>query len=46
MGAGEDWRKTFRPAIPSPARMYNYFLGGKDHYERLAVGVRDWPGAA
>jgi S-adenosyl methyltransferase len=32
-GAGEDWRKTFRPDIPSPARMYNYFLGGKDHYE-------------
>lgn len=33
MGAGDDWRKTFRPDIPSPARMYNYFLGGKDHYE-------------
>jgi SAM-dependent methyltransferase len=33
MSAGDDWRKTFRPDIPSPARMYNYFLGGKDHYE-------------
>jgi len=29
---GDDWRKTFRPDIPSPARMYSYFLGGKDHY--------------
>lgn len=27
-----DWRESFRPDIPSPARMYNYFLGGKDHY--------------
>jgi S-adenosyl methyltransferase len=33
MSAGDDWRKTFRPDIPSPARMYNYFLGGKDHFE-------------
>ena len=33
MSADDDWRKTFRPDIPSPARMYNYFLGGKDHYE-------------
>jgi hypothetical protein len=33
MSAGDDWRRTFRPDIPSPARMYNYFLGGKDHYE-------------
>ena len=33
MSSGDDWRKTFRPDIPSPARMYNYFLGGKDHYE-------------
>lgn len=33
MSAGDDWRQTFRPDIPSPARMYNYFLGGKDHYE-------------
>jgi hypothetical protein len=32
MSTGDDWRKTFRPDIPSPARMYNYFLGGKDHY--------------
>jgi S-adenosyl methyltransferase len=31
--ASDDWRQTFRPDIPSPARMYNYFLGGKDHYE-------------
>jgi SAM-dependent methyltransferase len=33
VSAGDDWRRTFRPDIPSPARMYNYFLGGKDHYE-------------
>jgi hypothetical protein len=29
---GDDWRTTFRPDVPSPARMYNYFLGGKDNY--------------
>ncbi|MGH3202832.1 MAG: SAM-dependent methyltransferase [Streptosporangiaceae bacterium] len=33
MSTGDDWRETFRPDIPSPARMYNYFLGGKDHFE-------------
>jgi hypothetical protein len=32
MNTGDDWRTTFRPDIPSPARMYSYFLGGKDHY--------------
>jgi hypothetical protein len=32
MSTDESWRKTFRPDIPSPARMYSYFLGGKDHY--------------
>ncbi len=28
-----DWRKVLRPDIPSPARIYDYLLGGKDHYE-------------
>ena len=28
----EDWRKTFRPDIPSAARVYDYLLGGKDNY--------------
>jgi SAM-dependent methyltransferase len=27
-----DWRDTFRPDIPSSARVYDYLLGGKDHY--------------
>ena len=27
-----DWRETFRPDIPSAARVYDYLLGGKDHY--------------
>ncbi len=33
-GANEndDWRTTFRPDIPSPARIYDYLLGGKDNY--------------
>ena len=26
-----DWRETFRPDIPSVARIYDYLLGGKDH---------------
>jgi S-adenosyl methyltransferase len=29
---GLDWRETFRPDIPSSARIYDYLLGGKDHY--------------
>jgi hypothetical protein len=27
-----DWHQTFRPDIPSSARIYDYFLGGKDNY--------------
>ena len=30
--ASGDWRKTFRPDIPSAARVYDYLLGGKDNY--------------
>src|SRR5580692_2083198 len=28
----DDWRTSFRPDIPSSARIYDYFLGGKDHF--------------
>jgi S-adenosyl methyltransferase len=28
----EDWKKKFRPDIPSTARIYDYLLGGKDNY--------------
>jgi SAM-dependent methyltransferase len=31
-GTDEDWRTTFRPDIPSPARVYDYLLGGKNNY--------------
>jgi hypothetical protein len=27
-----DWHITFRPDIPSSARIYDYFLGGKDNF--------------
>lgn len=27
-----DWHRTFRPDIPSSARIYDYLLGGKDNY--------------
>jgi S-adenosyl methyltransferase len=27
-----NWRETFRPDIPSAARVYDYLLGGKDNY--------------
>ena len=27
-----DWRTSFRPDIPSAARIYDYLLGGKDNY--------------
>jgi S-adenosyl methyltransferase len=38
-GGPDDWRTTFRPDIPSSARIYDYFLGGKDNYpaDREAV---------
>jgi O-methyltransferase involved in polyketide biosynthesis len=29
----EEWRTTFRPDIPSSARIYDYLLGGKDNYQ-------------
>ena len=32
MTENEGWRKKFRPDIPSPARIYDYLLGGKDNY--------------
>src|SRR5580704_6816321 len=28
----DDWRTSFRPDIPSSARIYDYFLGGKDNF--------------
>jgi hypothetical protein len=28
----DDWRTTFRPDVPSSARIYDYFLGGKDNF--------------
>ncbi|WP_345472690.1 SAM-dependent methyltransferase [Actinoallomurus oryzae] len=31
MSSGDPSR-VFRPDVPSPARMYDYYLGGKDHY--------------
>src|SRR5580658_4508976 len=31
-GESDDWRTTFRPDIPSSARIYDYFLGGKNNY--------------
>lgn len=32
MSADRDWMKTFRPDIPSTARLYDYYLGGKDNF--------------
>jgi len=32
MDSGHEWRATFRPDIPSSARIYDYLLGGKDNY--------------
>ena len=32
MATDGDWRTTFRPDIPSSARIYDYFLGGKDNF--------------
>jgi SAM-dependent methyltransferase len=45
---GDDWRVRFRPDVPSPARIYDYLLGGKDNYpadrkaaEELLAAVPD-----
>ena len=43
----------FDPSVPHPARVYGYWLGGKDHYpadreaaeEVIAAGRRWWRGA-
>ena len=35
-----DWRETFRPDIPSVARIYDYLLGGKDNYPADRAHVR------
>jgi S-adenosyl methyltransferase len=32
MSQDGDWRTTFRPDIPSGARVYDHLLGGKDNY--------------
>jgi len=38
-GASVDGRPAFDPGVAHPARVYNYWLGGKDHYEAdRAVG--------
>lgn len=39
MTADDDRINAFRPELPSSARIYNYLLGGKDHYpaDRLAA---------
>ena len=40
-----DWRTTFRPDIPSVARVYDHLLGGKDNYPAdRAVAGRPDPG--
>jgi S-adenosyl methyltransferase len=43
-----EWMNTFRPDIPSTARMYDYYLGGKDNFpadrklaERVLADVPD-----
>ena len=40
MGSGGDGRLAFDPEVPSPARIYDYLLGGKDNYpaDREAAG--------
>lgn len=32
MSTDRDWMNTFRPEIPSTARLYDYYLGGKDNF--------------
>jgi len=32
MVSESDWKTEFRPDVPSSARIYDYFLGGKDNY--------------
>jgi hypothetical protein len=41
LDGSEDWKTTFRPDIPSSARIYDYLLDGKDNYpaDRSAAEV-------
>jgi SAM-dependent methyltransferase len=32
VGAGSNRKRAFQPEVPSPARIYDYLLGGKDNY--------------
>ena len=32
MNTDRDWMNTFRPDIPSTARLYDYYFGGKDNF--------------
>ena len=38
------------PTRPQTARMYDYLLGGRDHFdidrETMETGLRSWPGRA
>jgi SAM-dependent methyltransferase len=48
LDTADDWKTRFRPDIPSPARIYDYLLGGKDNYpadreaaEELLLAIPD-----
>jgi hypothetical protein len=40
-GGTGDWRTTFRPDIPSSARIYDYLLDGKDNYPADREAARE-----
>ncbi|HVT69160.1 MAG TPA: SAM-dependent methyltransferase, partial [Trebonia sp.] len=55
--AGDDHlaagKRPFDPSVPSPARMWNYWVGGKDHFaadraaaERIAEAIPELPALA
>jgi hypothetical protein len=48
VGAGSEGKLAFDPEVPSPARIYDYLLGGKDNYpadreaaQELLVAIPD-----
>jgi SAM-dependent methyltransferase len=41
VGTGGDPQITFRPDIPSPARIYDFLLGGKDNYPADRQAAQD-----
>jgi S-adenosyl methyltransferase len=39
VGGGQSSLPSFDPSVPNPARMWNYWLGGKDNISQVVPAV-------